>query len=339
MAWEEICFPNNIRNIRLSRGMRMTAVAKKAGLSLSAMSKVEKGVRRLKQSQMMQLCGILNCKLSDMFIKADDDKATTWQSEMQRRLVENETAGLKVFGAGLRVLRRSAGKTIAQAAKDAKMTLSVYHKIEIGQREVYEGELESLAKSMGTSVEAMFKSIAELYNSGALTKQIDKAEERVREALKVGKTASSSDVGAAFYGAAVYDSVRRNLVPVYGVPSGKNLSFVKSDENMIPTPIKMKSIEKMYAVKAPNGRMGVMFPYGAYLFVNPWVKPVAGDLAVLLEEDFEKIAPEAKTAARIVMLKEEKKGTLIGIQAYPEEKIQIKNAKNRLHKIVMIVCD
>jgi transcriptional regulator with XRE-family HTH domain len=339
MAWEEICFPNNIRNIRLSRGMRMTEVAKKSGLSLSAMSKVEKGVRRLKQGQLMQLCTILSCKLSDIFIKADDDKATKWKSEMQRRLVENETAGLKVFGSGIRVLRRDANKTIAQAAKDAKMTLSVYHKIETGQREVYETEVENLAKAMGKSVETMFKAIADLYNSGALSKQIDKAEERVREALKVGKSASNSDIGAAIYGANVYDSVRKNLIPVYGMPNGKNIDFAKSDENMLQPPSKIKSGSGMYAIQVPSGRMGPMLPSNAYLYAVPGITPKVGDLAILFDEDYEKLTPNTHTSARVVMLKEEKNGSLVGIQVHPEEKIQIKNTKNRLHKVVQIICE
>lgn len=339
MAWEEICFPNNLRNIRLSRGMRMTEVAKKSGLSLSAMSKVEKGVRRLKQSQLMQLCTILNCKLADIFIKADDEKATKWQSEMQRRLAENETAGLKVFGAGIRVLRREVSKTIAQAAQDAKMTLSVYHKIETGQREVYENEIESLAKAMGKSVDEMFKAIAGLYNSGALNRQIDKAEERVREALKVGKSESNFDMGGAIYGATVYDSVRKNLVPMYGTANGKNIVFMKSDDNMLPPMPKIKSGSGIYAVQAPAGRLGPLFPQKSHLLVNPGIIPVVGDLAVLFDDDYENIAPRVQTTARVVMLKDDKNGALIGVQSYPEEKIQIKNGKKRLHKIVQIVCE
>ena len=338
MAWEEICFPNNIRNIRLSRGMRMTALAKKAGLSLSAMSKVEKGVRRLKQSQLMQLCGILNCRLQDVFIKADDDKANSWQCEMQRRLSGNESSGLKVFGAGVRVLRRGLGKTIAQAAKDAKMTLSVYHKIEIGQRDVYEKEIDNLAKALGKTVDGMFKAIAELYNSGALDKQIDKAEERVREALRVGKSETNADVDTSIYGATMYDSVRKNLVPVYGMPDGKNLAFTKSDERMIALPAKMKSGAGIYAVRPNVARMGTMFPAKSYLFVNPAIHPAAGDLAVAFDEDFGKIEPNARANARIVMLREDKNGSLIGVSVSPEEKIQIKNAK-RIHKVVQIVME
>ena len=147
MAQEEIIFPNNIRNIRLAKGMKMTELARQSGLSLSAVSKIEKGVRRLNQKQLLNICNLLGCKLSDIFIKDTDEVATKWQDEIQRRMTDNEDSGLKIFGSGIRKIRQQSGKTIAQAAKDAGMTLSVYHKIEVGQREVYKNEIEPLAKS------------------------------------------------------------------------------------------------------------------------------------------------------------------------------------------------
>ena len=162
MAQEEIIFPNNIRNIRLANGMKMTELARKTGLSLSAVSKIEKGVRRLNQKQLLNICNILGCKLSDIFIKESDDVADQWQNEIKRRMTDNEDSGLKVFGSGLRKIRQQKGKTIAQAAKDAGMTLSVYHKIEVGQREIYKNEIEPLAKSFALGAEELFDKIANL---------------------------------------------------------------------------------------------------------------------------------------------------------------------------------
>ena len=71
MAQEEIIFPNNIRNLRAAKGMKMTELARRANLSLSAVSKIEKGVRRLNQKQLLNVCTILGCKLSDIFIVAN----------------------------------------------------------------------------------------------------------------------------------------------------------------------------------------------------------------------------------------------------------------------------
>ena len=190
MAQEEIIFPNNIRNIRLANGMKMTELSRKAGLSLSAVSKIEKGVRRLNQKQLLNICNILGCKLSDIFIKESDDVAGQWQNEIKRRLTDNEDSGLKVFGSGLRKIRQQSGKTIAQAAKDAGMTLSVYHKIEVGQREIYTNEIEPLAKSFAMGAEEMFDKIATLYKSGELNKQISKVKERVKSVLIPGSPMS-----------------------------------------------------------------------------------------------------------------------------------------------------
>ncbi|MCL2369067.1 MAG: XRE family transcriptional regulator [Alphaproteobacteria bacterium] len=339
MAQEEIIFPNNIRTIRLNAGMKMTAVAKKSGLSLSAMSKVEKGVRRLNQKQLLTLCGILGCKLSDIFIKADDEVAEQWQAEMQRRLDENETSGLKIFGSGVRVLRKKVGKTIAQAAKDAKMTLSVYHKIEVGQRELYEDEVADLARALKHTPETMFKTIAELFEKGELTKQIKKVGEKVRSVLTPNASASGMDLSGAIYGANIYDSARKKLVPVFGVPGDKNITFKKSDEKMIVSPVNLENNVGMYAIIPNVKRMGTMFPSRTYLFVDPDTVAQPGDLAILLSEDFEKLGLGEKTGANVVMVREDAKGKLYGQVAGPDEKIAIQSVAGKLHKVVQIVIE
>ena len=117
MAQEEIIFPNNIRNIRLAAGMKMTELARRSGLSLSAVSKIEKGVRRLNQKQLLNVCAILGCKLSDLFIRETDKYADKWQTEIKRRLTDNEGSGLKIFGTGLRKIRQRAD-TCRYAVRD-----------------------------------------------------------------------------------------------------------------------------------------------------------------------------------------------------------------------------
>ncbi|MCL2338630.1 MAG: helix-turn-helix domain-containing protein [Proteobacteria bacterium] len=339
MASEEIIFPNNIRNIRLSRGMKMTAVAKKAGLSLSAMSKVEKGVRRLNQKQLLTLCGIINCKLSDIFIKESDEVAGLWQNEMQRRLTENETSGLKIFGSGVRYLRKKKGLTIAQAAKDSKMTLSVYHKIEVGQREVYEDEIGNLARALGKTTDTMFKTIAELYESGELTKQISKVEEKVRSVLVPNNPVSGHDLQGALFGAKIYENARKKLVPVFGVPNDKNITFKKTDEKMILAPMSLEGNPGIYAIVPNAKRLGNVFPARTYLFVNPDAVVQPGDLAIAFAEDFDKIEPDVKTHVSVVMVREDAKGKLYGQMAGPDEKIAVSNTGGRLHKVVQIVVE
>lgn len=335
MAQEEIIFPNNIRNIRLNNGMKMTELARQAGLSLSAVSKIEKGVRRLNQKQLLNICNILGCKLSDIFIKESDEVAEQWQSEIKRRLNDNEDGGLKIFGSGLRRIRQQAGKTIARAAKDAGMTLSVYHKIEVGQREIYENEIEPLAQSFAMTIEQMFDKIATMYKTGELNKQINKVKERVKSVLEPGNPLSSIDMGGGLYGAKLYDSARKKLAPVFGMPSGKSIAFKKSDKTMIVAPMSLEGRSGVYAVMPNSKRLGGFIPEKSYVFADVDATVAPGDLAVCIDADFNALDSETTVSAQIVSVRQDSKGKIYGQVASPEEKI---NAQT-MHKVVMIVMD
>lgn len=335
MAQEEIIFPNNIRTIRLNNGMKMTELARKTGLSLSAVSKIEKGVRRLNQKQLLNICNILGCKLSDIFIKESDEVADKWQSEIKRRLSDNEHRGLKVFGSGLRKIRQIKGKTIAQAAKDAGMTLSVYHKIEIGQREIYKDEIEPLAKSFALSAEEMFDKIANLYKSGDLNKQINKVKERVKSVLVPDNPMSGIDVHDGLYGAKLYDSARRKLVPVFGSPSGRAISFKKNDKIMIVAPASLEGRKSIYAVIPNSKRTGGFIPEKSYVFIDAAQPAKAGDLALCIDQDFAKLNPDDTVNAQIALIHADSKGNLYGSVVDPQEKISAKT----MHKVVLILTE
>ena len=335
MAQEEIIFPNNIRNIRLAAGMKMTELARRANLSLSAVSKIEKGVRRLNQKQLLNICNILGCKLSDIFIKESDDVADQWQSEIKRRLNDNENSGLKVFGSGIRKIRQKTGKTIAQAAKDAGMTLSVYHKIEVGQREIYENEIEPLAKSFAYSVESLFDEIAKLYKSGDLNKQISKVKERVKSVLVPGNPLSGIDMHGSLYGAKLYDSARKKLVPVFGMPAGKSIAFKKSDKTMIVAPMPLEGRNGIYAIMPNTTRLGGVIPEKSYVLADACATPVPGDLAVFIDADFASLEADAAATAQIAVVKSDAKGKIQGQIASPEEKVTGKS----VHKVIMIVME
>ncbi len=335
MAQEEIIFPNNIRNIRLAAGMKMTELARQANLSLSAVSKIEKGVRRLNQKQLLNICNILGCKLSDIFIKESDDVADKWQSEIKRRLHDNEDSGLKVFGSGLRKIRQKTGKTIAQAAKDAGMTLSVYHKIEVGQREVYQNEIEPLAKSFAHNVESLFDEIANLYKSGELNKQISKVKERVKSVLIPGNPLSGIDMHGSLYGAKLYDSARKKLVPVFGTPSGKAIAFKKSDKTMIVAPMTLEARPGIYAVMPNTKRVAGYIPEKSYVFADTNAPVSVGDLAICIDADFASLDSEANATAQIVSVRADAKGKIYGQVSGPDEKITGKT----MHKVIMIVME
>ena len=296
MAQEEIIFPNNIRNIRLANGMKMTELARQANLSLSAVSKIEKGVRRLNQKQLLNICNILGCKLSDIFIKESDDVAGQWQNEIKRRLNDNEDSGLKIFGSGLRKIRQQSGKTIAQAAKDAGMTLSVYHKIEVGQREIYQNEIEPLAKSFSCTVAEMFDKIATMYKSGELNK--------------------------------------KKLVPVFGVPAGKAIAFKKSDKTMIVAPMPLEGHKGIYAIIPNTKRLGGFIPEKSYVFADADTPATVGDMAVCIDADFDALDSNDVANAQIVSVRQDSRGKVYGQIASPEEKI-IGKTMHKVVMIVM----
>jgi len=333
MAQEEIIFPNNIRNIRLAKSIKMTELARQSNLSLSAVSKIEKGVRRLNQKQLLNICAILGCKLSDLFIHEKDSMANQWQQEIKRRLDDNEDGGLKIFGSGLRKIRQRSNKTIAQAAKASKMTLSVYHKIEVGQREVYENEINVLAKAFGYSAAELFDEIAKLYNSGELTKQINKVKERAKSVLEPGNPMSSLDVTDGLYGAQLYDNARKKLVPIFGIPDGNAIKLKKSDEKMIVAPAELEGKKGIYAVIPNSKRFNGFIPANAHVFVDTNEPISVGDLVVCIDADFAHMDIDKIVDANIAVVKKDTHGKLYGYVCNPEEKLSAKT----MHKIVMIV--
>ena len=333
MAQEEIIFPNNIRNIRATKGMKMTELARLANLSLSAVSKIEKGVRRLNQKQLLNVCTILGCKLSDIFIHESDTVANQWQNEIKRRLTDNEDSGLKIFGSGLRKIRQRSEKTIAETAKLAGMTLSVYHKIEVGQRDVYENEIDILAKTFGYTPEQLFDEIAKLYTAGELTKQINKVKERVKSVLEPGNPESGLDIHDGLYGAQLYDNARKKLVPVFGKPDGKSIKLKKSDETMIVAPSALEGKNGIYAIVPNSKRLGGFIPESSYVFADVNEKPNVGDLAVCIDADFSQMKSDDVVNAQIATVRQDSRGKIYGHVSTPDEKI----AFQTMHKVVMIV--
>lgn len=65
---EEIIFPNQIRMYRRLRGRSMQELADHLGVSLSAISKIEKGYRRVDQEQLVRVAEFLDCPLQELFV-------------------------------------------------------------------------------------------------------------------------------------------------------------------------------------------------------------------------------------------------------------------------------
>ena len=168
---EEIIFPNQIRMFRRVRGKTMKSLADILNLSLSAISKIEKGYRRIDEEQLAKISKFLDCPPESLFVSeksSQPEVIKAWKREQDRRRKINSGSGLKTLGAGLRYLRGQKGLTLQTVSKGAKMTLSVYHRIEMGQREVDEKTFKDIAHALGFSESDLQLKIYELDMSGAL---------------------------------------------------------------------------------------------------------------------------------------------------------------------------
>lgn len=168
---EEIVFPNQIRINRKMRGVSMQDLADRLGISLSAISKIEKGYRRLNQEQLILVAEVLDCSLQDLYVNEQNsqhDVVMAWKKEQERRQEINKSSGLKVLGAALRYIRNDKSLTLIEVAENADMTLSVYHRIEMGQREVSDKEYKSIAKALGMEVDTLKEEVKRLDAEGAL---------------------------------------------------------------------------------------------------------------------------------------------------------------------------
>ena len=94
---EEIVFPNQIRIHRKVRGVPMQDLADKLGISLSAISKIEKGYRRLNQEQLIQVAEVLDCSLQDLYVheqNSQQEVVMAWRKEQERRQEHYEDKSL-----------------------------------------------------------------------------------------------------------------------------------------------------------------------------------------------------------------------------------------------------
>ena len=105
---EEIIFPNQIRMYRRLRGRSMQELADHLNVSLSAISKIEKGYRRVDQEQLIKFAEFLDCPIQNLFVNeqcSQQEVVLAWRREQERRNKLNERNGLKTLGAGLRQIR------------------------------------------------------------------------------------------------------------------------------------------------------------------------------------------------------------------------------------------
>ncbi len=321
---EEIVFPNQIRINRKMHGVSMQDLADKLGISLSAISKIEKGYRRLNQEQLILVAEVLDCSLQDLYVNEQNSQhevVLAWKKEQERRQEINKTSGLKVLGAALRYIRNEKSLTLIEVAENADMTLSVYHRIEMGQREVSDKEYKSIAKALGMEVDALKEEIKKLDAAGSLEEIITHNDTKYKVG-NMGRVTSDHNNN--------YIDIEALRVPVFGV-SGADGSIVIDRSSSAKEAVKPASLyEKrdVYGVSLCTRRLGSILSNRAVMFVAPSEVASVGDIALFYKNDQQ---------AFVISVREDETGQLYGLMWNPEERIYFSNDDfKKIHKVVDI---
>ena len=302
---EEIIFPNQIRMFRRLRGRSMQELADHLGVSLSAISKIEKGYRRVDQEQLVRVAEFLDCPLQELFVNEQNSQqeiVQSWRREQERRNKINEKSGLKTLGAGLRQIRNEKNLTLIEVAESADMTLSVYHRIEMGQ---------------------LKEEIKSLEDKGMLEEIIQRNDAKYK-LLSTPRGAISAFTNA------VNNSQDNIKISVYGTAGKDGNVIIDFDEETkkVQRPVKLFSKKDAYAVNLCTRRLGTLLPTRSILFVDPQDVVSVGDIALYFVDEKE---------AKILSIREDENGQLYGLRWNPDERIEIGNDDlSKIHKVVAI---
>lgn len=277
---EEIVFPNQIRMARRLTGISMQTLADKLHLSISAISKIEKGYRRLDEHQLKIVSDLLNCPIESLLVTeyaSQPEVIHAWKNEQERRQGINSGSGFKTLGVGLRYIRGQKKLTLATVAKHAKISLAVYHRIEMGQREVDEKTFAAIARAMGMSETDLQLKIYELDMSGAL----DELKGERKSGIYAFKGGYNDLPISRFMKRSAQAAER--AVPIYGVL--KNNQLVLNKDNPVGSiicPSTCADDADLYAVRIPAPPCE-MIPAQSVAVVAPNTPPQAGDLCVVVD--------------------------------------------------------
>ena len=323
---EEIIFPNQIRMFRRLRGRSMQELADHLGVSLSAISKIEKGYRRVDQEQLVRVAEFLDCPLQELFVNEQNSQqeiVQSWRREQERRNKINEKSGLKTLGAGLRQIRNEKNLTLIEVAESADMTLSVYHRIEMGQREVSDKEFKNIAKALEMTAEELKEEIKSLEDKGMLEEIIQRNDAKYK-LLSTPRGAISAFTNA------VNNSQDNIKISVYGTAGKDGNVIIDFDEETkkVQRPVKLFSKKDAYAVNLCTRRLGTLLPTRSILFVDPQDVVSVSDIALYFVDEKE---------AKILSIREDENGQLYGLRWNPDERIEIGNDDlSKIHKVVAI---
>jgi transcriptional regulator with XRE-family HTH domain len=305
-ARSEIVFPNNIRDLRLSRQMTQAQVGRMMDppIGESTVSKMESGERRLTNLQLVNLATILRCRPEDIPVVSGRDSTEgvrRWQRAQQEVVGSSIASGAAAAGYVLAQLRKKHGKTMQQVADAIGMTLSVYHRVEMASRMVQAEEIDKVAELYGMKAEeliGLFESRTadnlEQLKKGVPVEQLLPRVPRslLKDGAKWGRL-------GALERYALQRSIRYAGEPTAGPPrlqvcgrmstnKGGAHRFTinrdESDEQLALNEL-LRPSEMGFLVRNFSQRLGVLLRPGALAYVDPGAPAATGDIVFLTRKD------------------------------------------------------
>ena len=198
------------------------------------------------------------------------------------------------------------------------MTLSVYHRIEMGQREVSDKEMKNIAKALKMPVDDLKKQIKDLSETGLLEEIIQRNDAKYK-LLSTPRGAIAS-----------FSSAMTDQISVYGVSGRDGNIFIDLEEETkkVPCPVSLQNKRDAYALNLCTRRLGNLLPSRSVLFIDPQEPVSVGDIAVYYLSESE---------VSVLSVREDDSGQMYGIRWNPEEKIIFTNDDmQKLQRIIFI---
>lgn len=302
----EIVFPNNIKTLRLSRGLTQEGLGRMLTppMVVSTVSKIENGERRLSNLQIANFADILGCSPDSIPIVTGRDRpddVRRWQDAQQVAIQQSVESGAAAIGYVLAQLRKKNGKTMQQVADAIGVTISVYHRIEMASRMVQEDEIKALAafyKMPETRLIKLFerrtRDNREQMKKGVPPEELLPRFPRslLKEDAKWGQLGALERY-AMRRSLRVVASGRRNLpLPVFGETrlnqaDGSRAFIIDRDSSIdqIRADELVQAREDCFLVRNYSNRLGFMMRVGALALVDPASTVGVGDIVFFVRRD------------------------------------------------------
>lgn len=305
-ARAEIVFPNNIRELRVRRGMTQAQIGRmmEPPVGESAVSKMESGERRLTNLQLVNLAAILECAADEIPVVTGRDSAEgvrRWQRAQQEVVGSSIASGAAAAGYVLAQLRKKHGRTMQQVADAIGMTLSVYHRMEMASRMIQAEEIDKVAGFYGmTAAEliAMFEqrtaeNLRQLKDGVPVEQLLPRVPRSLlRQDAKWGRLGALERYAlqrSIRYSAT--PSAEPTSLPVRGrmkAVSGSARRFA-IDRDAVAEQVALHDLlrpsESGFIVRNYSQRLGVLLRPGALAYVDPETPAGIGDIVFLIRRD------------------------------------------------------